>query len=57
MKEMGDNLVEQREISAAIVCYILSQNVKEVLDIWKRRAIHHIQKKELTRELALSELL
>lgn len=54
---MGDKLVEQRDISAAIVCYILSENIKEVLDIWKRRAIHHIQRKESTREHALSDLL
>ena len=42
VKEMGDVLLEQRDISAAIVCYILSMNVKEVLNIWKKRAIHHI---------------
>jgi len=54
---MGDVLVEQRDISAAIVCYILSMNVKEVLNIWKRRAIHHIQRKEMTREVALVDLL
>jgi len=57
IKQMGDVLLEQRDISAAIVCYALSQNVKEVLDIWKRRAIHHIQRKEETRELALADLL
>ena len=42
VKEMGDVLLEQRDISAAIVCYILSMNIKEVLNIWKKRAIHHI---------------
>ena len=40
IKEMGDVLVEQRDISAALVCYILSMNVKEVLEIWRKRAIH-----------------
>ena len=57
IKEMGDVLLEQREISAAIVCYILSKHVSEVLNIWKRRAIHHIQRKEATREDALADLL
>ena len=54
---MGDSLVEMRDISAAIVCYILSQNACKVLEIWKKRAIHHIQKKESTREVALADLL
>lgn len=47
---MGDALIEQRDISAAIVCYLLSQNVKAVLDFWRRRAIHHVSRKEQTRE-------
>ena len=54
---MGDSLVEMRDISAAIVCYILSQNACKVLEIWKKRAIHHIQRKESTREVALADLL
>ena len=47
---MADVLVEQRDISAAIVCYLISHNIKEVLDIWRRRAIHHVNRKESTRE-------
>ena len=31
--------------------------MREVLNIWKRRAIHHIQRKEATREVALADLL
>lgn len=54
---MGDVLVEQRDISAAIVCFILSHNIDKVLNIWKGRAIYHIQRKEMTREVALSDLL
>ena len=54
---MADVLVEQRDISAAIVCYLISQNFKEVLDIWRRRAIHHVNRKESTREQALVDLL
>ena len=54
---MGDILLEQRDISAAIVCFILSQNIDKVLNIWKSRAIYHIQRKEMTREVALSDLL
>jgi len=54
---MGTTLLEQKDISAAIVCFILSQNFKKVLEIWKLRAIHHIQQKEATREVALADLL
>ena len=54
---MGDILLEQRDISAAIVCFILSRNIDKVLNIWKSRAIYHIQRKEMTREVALSDLL
>ena len=53
---MGQTLLRQKDISAAIVCFILSQSVEQVLDIWKKRAIHHIQKKESTRESALIDL-
>jgi len=54
---MGEVLLEQRDISAAIVCFILSQNIDKVLNIWKSRAIYHVQRKELTREDALTDLL
>ena len=57
IKEMGDNLLKMREVSAAIVCYILSQSVFEVLDLWKRRALHTMQNKEVTREQSLGDLL
>ena len=57
IKEMGDNLLKLREVSAAIVCYILSQSVFEVLDLWKRRALHNMANKEVTREQCLSDLL
>ena len=46
-----------REISAAIVCYILSQSVYDVLDLWKRRALHAMANKEITREQCLFDLL
>jgi len=54
---MGETLLEQRDISSAIVCFILSMNVKEVLNIWYLRAIHEIKRKECTREVALANLL
>ena len=57
IKKMGDVLLERRDISAAIVCFILSQNIDKVLEIWKSRAIYHIQRKEMTREVALADLL
>ena len=57
IKGLGDNLLKMREISAAIVCYILSQSVYEVLDLWKRRALHAMSNKEMTREQCLFDLL
>ena len=57
IKELGDTLLELREISAAIVCYILSQSVREALDLWKRRALHNLSNKETTREQCLFDLL
>lgn len=57
IKQMGEALLEQRDISAAIVCFILSQNIDKVLNLWKGRAIYYIQRKEMTREVALTDLL
>ena len=57
IKELGDNLLKMREISAAIVCYILSESAYEVLDLWKRRALHNMSNKEMTREQCLFDLL
>ena len=57
IKELGDNLLKLREVSAAIVCYILSQSVREVLDLWKRRALRSVADKEATREQCLFDLL
>ena len=57
IKELGDKLVTAREITPAIICYIMSQSVTETLDLWKRRAIHSIKSKEQTRERSLLDLL
>jgi hypothetical protein len=56
IKELGDTLLKMRNVSAAIVCYILSKSVNEVLDLWKQRALHQIKRQEKTREHALFEL-
>jgi hypothetical protein len=44
VKELGDTLLKMRNVSAAIVCYIISKSVGEVLDLWKQRALHQIKR-------------
>lgn len=56
VKKLGDTLLKMRNVSAAIVCYIISRSIDEVLDLWKQRALFQIKKQEKTREQALFEL-
>lgn len=56
VKELGDTLLKMRNVSAAIVCYILSHSVDQVLDLWRQRALFQISKQEKTREQALFDL-
>jgi protein transport protein SEC31 len=57
IRELGDKLVGMKEITPAIVCYIMSESITETLDLWKRRALHNINSKEQTRERSLFDLL
>lgn len=56
IRDLADKLVAMREITPAIVCYIMSESVVETLDLWKRRALHNINSREQTRERALFDL-
>ena len=56
VKQLGDTLLKMRNVSAAIVCYIISKSIGEVLDLWKQRSLFQIKKQEKTREQALFEL-
>ena len=56
IKELGQTLLKMRNVSAAIVCFVISKSVQEVLDLWKQRALFQIKKSEKTREQALYEL-
>lgn len=56
IKALGDTLLKMRNVSAGIVCYIISKSIGEVLDLWKQRALFQIKKQEKTREQALFEL-
>jgi hypothetical protein len=40
--ELGDKLLANRDLNAAIVCYILSNSVSKVLDLWKKRTLHRM---------------
>lgn len=57
IQSIGESLLEQKDVSGAIVCFILAENTQQVLDIWRRRAVHFIQRKEATREVAIADLL
>lgn len=56
VKELGDTLLKMRNVSAAIVCYIISWSINDVLELWMQRAMFQISKREKTREQALFEL-
>jgi hypothetical protein len=39
VKALGDTLLQMRNVSAAIVCYIISLSINEVLELWMQRAL------------------
>jgi hypothetical protein len=43
IKELGQQLLANKEIGPAIVCFILSNSVSEVLDLWKKRSIYRMK--------------
>jgi hypothetical protein len=51
-------LLANKEIGPAIVCFILSNSVSEVLDLWKKRSIYRMKHllHEQTRESILLDL-
>ena len=58
IKELGQQLLANKEIGPAIVCFILSNSVSEVLDLWKKRSIYRMKHllHEQTRESILLDL-
>lgn len=56
VKQLGDTMLQMRNVSAAIVCYIISWSINEVLELWMQRAMFQIKKQEKTREQALFDL-
>jgi len=56
--ELGEKLLANRDLNAAIVCYILSNSVSKVLDLWKKRSLHRMANLQpgQTRESVLIEL-
>lgn len=40
--ELGEQLLANKDLNAAIVCYILSNSVSKVLDLWKKRALYRL---------------
>jgi len=56
--ELGEKLLANRDLNAAIVCYILSNSVSKVLDLWKKRSLHRMANLQpgQTRESVLVEL-
>lgn len=35
--ELGKSLMQKKEVGPAIICFILSHSVTEVLDLWRMR--------------------
>ena len=45
LNELGEELISKRkDINSAIVCYIISQSVELVVDLWKKRALFFMKK-------------
>ena len=38
IKELAGSLMKSKDIGAAIVCFILSGSVEQVLSLWRKRA-------------------
>lgn len=44
-KELGDQLLKvKKDINSAITCYILSNELEIVTDLWKKRALYQMRK-------------
>lgn len=53
-KRLGDQLFEAKtDINSAIVCYILSNEIDTVTDLWKKRALYQIRKLGINKYEAL----
>lgn len=53
-KRLGDQLFEAKtDINSAIVCYILSNEMDIVTDLWKKRALYQIRKLGINKYEAL----
>lgn len=44
VRELGDELMKMKLFNYAIVCYIISQSLETVVDLWKKRALAFIKK-------------
>lgn len=45
VQELGDELLnKKKDINSAIVCYMISQSLDTVVDLWKKRALFFIKK-------------
>lgn len=56
--QLGEQLLAKRDLNEAIVCYILSNSVSKVLDLWKKRSLHRMSNLQpgQTRESVLVDL-
>ena len=44
VKELGDELFKMKLFNYAIVCYIISQTLETVVDLWKKRTLAFMKK-------------
>lgn len=44
VKELGDELMKMKLFNQAIICYIISQSLETVIDLWKKRTLAFMKK-------------
>lgn len=42
--ELADELLKKKDINSAIACYMISQSIEIVTDLWKKRALFFMKK-------------
>lgn len=54
--ELGDELFKKKDINGAITCFMVSQSIDVVVDLWKKRFVFLHSKKNMDRNEALFQL-
>jgi hypothetical protein len=49
--ELADELLKKKDVNPAIACFMISQDIESVVDLWKKRAHYYIRKGENRNEV------